>query len=39
VQKVFTLRGPRTAVQITPIGRQGFREHAVKLRKLLEKVE
>ncbi|MDI6643404.1 MAG: transcriptional regulator [Candidatus Hodarchaeaceae archaeon] len=39
MRKVFTLRGPRTAVQITPIGSQGFREHAVKFRKMLEKIE
>jgi DNA-binding MarR family transcriptional regulator len=39
MRKVFTLRGPRTAVQITPTGSQGFREYAVKLRKLLEKVK
>lgn len=39
VRKVFTLRGPRTAVQITPTGSRAFLEHTVKLRKMLEKVK
>jgi DNA-binding MarR family transcriptional regulator len=39
MRKVLTLRGPRTAVQITPTGSQAFREYAVKLRKMLEKVK
>lgn len=39
VRKVFTLRGLRTAVQITPTGSRAFREYAVKLREMLEKVK
>jgi len=39
MRKVFTLRGPRTAVQITPTGGQAFRAYASKLRKLLERVK
>jgi len=39
MRKVFTLRGPRTAVQITPTGSQAFCGYVSKLRKLLEKVK
>jgi hypothetical protein len=39
LRKVFTICGPRTAVQITPIGNRVFRGYAAKLRRLLEKVE
>jgi DNA-binding MarR family transcriptional regulator len=38
MRKVFTLRGPRTAVQITPTGSRAFREYTVKLREMLKKV-
>jgi DNA-binding MarR family transcriptional regulator len=39
MRKILTLRGPRTAVQITPTGSQIFREHAAKLRKLLKLIK